>query len=176
MIIEYKALGDGMEFLIFSDSHGKYYGAIEAFERQIQVPDAVFFLGDGVRDMSASDFGGAAFFSVRGNCDLFAPDSAPAEMTLSFEGHRILLCHGHFFGVKSGYGALISHAAELEADIVLFGHTHRPYEVTIPEGFAVGGKALSRPMYLFNPGSLGQRSFGTLSLRGDQVLFSHGSL
>lgn len=165
-----------MEFLIFSDSHGTYYGAIEALERQIKAPDAVFFLGDGVRDMSASDFGGAAFFSVRGNCDLFAPDSAPAEMTLSFEGHKLLLCHGHLLGVKSGYGALIAHAAELGADIVLFGHTHQPYEVTIPEGFAVGEKTLSRPMYLFNPGSLRQGSFGTLSLKEDRVLFSHGNL
>ena len=165
-----------MEFLIFSDSHGKYYGAIEAFARQVKSPDAVFFLGDGLRDMSASDFGGSAFFSVRGNCDFFAPDGVSSELILSFEGHRILLCHGHLFGVKSGYGALISHAAELGADIVLFGHTHKPCEEMIPVGYTVGGRTLSRPMYLFNPGSLGQGSFGTLTLKGDLVLFSHGRL
>ena len=165
-----------MEFLIFSDSHGKYYGAIEAFERQVKAPDAVFFLGDGLRDMSASDFGGSAFFSVRGNCDFFAPDGVSAELTLSFEGHKLLLCHGHLFGVKSGYGALISHAAELGADIVLFGHTHKPCEEMIPVGYTVGGRTLSRPMYLFNPGSLRQGSFGTLFLKEDRVLFSHGNL
>lgn len=164
-----------MEFLILSDSHGKYHGAIEAFERQVKKPDAVLFLGDGLRDLRREDFQGAAFFAVRGNCDLF-PGEIAAQELLSFEGHKILLCHGHLYGVKGGCGALISHAAQVNADIVLFGHTHQPYERVIDAGETVGGVTLCRPMYLFNPGSLGEGSFGTLSLRGDAVLFSHGSL
>ena len=164
-----------MEFLIFSDSHGKYHGAIEAYERQVKKPDAVLFLGDGLREMRREDFGSSAFFSVRGNCDLF-PGDTPTEELLSFEGHKILFCHGHLFGVKGGLGALISHAAKAGADIVLFGHTHTPYEGIIDAGETVGGVTLSRPMYLFNPGSLHEGSFGTLSLRVDAVLFSHGSL
>ena len=174
MIIDRKALGDGMEFLIFSDSHGKYHGAIEAYERQVKKPDAVLFLGDGLRDLRREDFGGSAFFAVRGNCDLFGGDT-PTEELLSFEGYKILFCHGHLFGVKGGLGALVSHAAKEGADIVLFGHTHQPYEGVINAGEMVGGVTLSRPMYLFNPGSLADGRFGTLSLRGDTVLFSHGS-
>ena len=164
-----------MEFLIFSDSHGKYYGAIESYERQVKKPDAVLFLGDGLRDLRREDFHGSAFFAVRGNCDLF-PGETPAEELLSFEGHKIFLCHGHSFGVKGGLGALISHAAKAGADIVLFGHTHQAYEGVIDEGETVGGVTLSRPMYLFNPGSLSAGQFGTLSLKGDAVLFGHGML
>ena len=71
---------------------------------------------------------------------------------------------------------MIAQAAKFDADIVLFGHTHEAYEETIPEGTLIGGKSLTRPMYLFNPGSIAQGSFGTLVLKRDCVLFSHGSL
>ncbi len=165
-----------MEFLIFSDSHGAYDSAREAFRRQIRTPDAVFFLGDGLREMRNADFEGASFFAVRGNCDFFACDDAPEELVLSFEGHKLLLCHGHCHRVKSGYAALISHAAKLGADLVLFGHTHMPHAEMLAAGTLVGGIPLCRPMYLFNPGSLREGSFGTLSLKGEGLLFSHGRL
>lgn len=166
-----------MEFLIFSDSHGRKQAMEEAFRRQIRLPDAVLFLGDGLRDLDANDFSPSTLFAVRGNCDFYLTGSSvPTEDVLSFEGHRILLCHGHTLFVKSGYGALISQAAKFDADIVLFGHTHEAYEETVPEGTLIGGKSLTRPMYLFNPGSIAQGSFGTLVLKRDHVLFSHGSL
>ena len=89
------------------------------------------------------------------------------------------MVHGHRYGVKSGMGALLSHAAARDADIVLFGHTHIPHEECIPVGTEIGGVVLTRPMYLFNPGSIGRSgtpSFGTLSLTKDTVLLSHGEL
>ena len=166
-----------MEFLIFSDSHGRREAVQEAFRRQIRLPDAVLFLGDGLRDLSAEDFLPSTLFTVRGNCDFYITEpAAPTEALLSFEGHKLLLCHGHTSFVKSGYGALISHAAELGADIVLFGHTHEAYEKMIPPETLIGGKPLEKPMYLFNPGSIAQGCFGTLVLKGERVLFSHGSL
>ena len=166
-----------MELLIFSDSHGRHDGMQTAIDRQVSRVDAVLFLGDGLRDVDRLWTDGATLFSVRGNCDWFSDASVDAEMTLSFEGHRLLLTHGHLYGVKGGVGALISHAASLDADIVVFGHTHTPHCEMIPTGTVVGGKELTRPMYLFNPGSIGTgASFGSLSLKGDVVLFSHGTL
>lgn len=166
-----------MEFLIFSDSHGRRGNIEQAFRRQIRLPDALFFLGDGLRDLCADDFAPSALFAVRGNCDFYiAGTSMPTEELLSFEGHKLLLCHGHTHFVKSGYGALLSYAAERGADIVLFGHTHEAHEEMIPAGTVIGGKALERSMYLFNPGSIAQGSFGTLLLTRDRVLFSHGTL
>ena len=166
-----------MELLIFSDSHGRHDGMQEAIDRQLTGIDAVLFLGDGLRDADRLLCDGATLYSVRGNCDWFADASVEAEITLSFEGHRLLLTHGHLYGVKGGVGALISHAASLNADVVLFGHTHIPYCEVIPAGTVAGGRELTRPMYLFNPGSIGtDASFGTLSLKNDVVLLSHGSV
>ena len=94
----------------------------------------------------------------------------------------LLLTHGHRYSVKSGYDALLARAVEVGADIVVFGHTHVPFLKTIPKGTEVSGKILERPTYLFNPGSVSTDPdglglpFGTLFLRGDTVLFSHGRI
>ena len=167
-----------MEFLIFSDSHGSAQNMAAAIDRQIKTPDAVLFLGDGARDLDRLFLCDIPIWAVRGNCDWSSSDYADkTERTLYFEGHTILLCHGHEWGVKGGMGALIAHAAEVGADIVLFGHTHTPTLQTIAAGEQVKGITLTRPMYLFNPGSIGyEGSFGTLTLKGESVLLSHGKL
>ena len=166
-----------MEFLIFSDSHGRASAMKQVFDRQIRKPDAVLFLGDGLRDASPELFAPSALFAVRGNCDLFSVGAQGAnEELLSFEGHKLLLCHGHTHFVKSGYGALLSYAASRGADIVLFGHTHQACLERIEAGTVIGGSPLARDLYLFNPGSIAQGEFGTLVLMGESVLLSHGSL
>ena len=173
-----------MEFLILSDAHGNRPAIERALQLQVHSPDAVFFLGDGLREFFEVDPALSARFAVAGNCDFFLPLEMGEENRdacfLSFEGHRILLTHGHLFGVKGGYGRLLSYAQSKGADIVLCGHTHVPFLQTIPAGGEIEGARLSRPMYLFNPGSIGRDAegkgyaFGTLVLKGENVLFSHG--
>lgn len=172
-----------MELLIFSDSHGRAENIQCALARQVKAPDAVLFLGDGARDLDRIFLCDTPLWAVRGNCDWSSSDFADkTERLLYLEGHTILLCHGHEWGVKGGLGALIAHAADVGADIVLFGHTHKPTLETVAAGTQIGKTALSRPMYLFNPGSVGYNedgegySFGTLTLRADTVLFGHGIL
>lgn len=166
-----------MDFLIFSDSHGKRNKIERVLDRQVKMPDAIFFLGDGIGDLSDRERG-IPVFRVRGNCDWkFGQEEVPEEETLSFEGKKILLCHGHRFGAKSGTGGLLRAALERDADVVLFGHTHSPLSETVPAGTPVGSDVLSKPVYLFNPGSIGcGDSFGTLHLTPQTVLFAHGSL
>ena len=167
-----------MEFLIFSDSHGSASNMSRALDRQIKTPDAILFLGDGARDIDNLFVVDTPIWAVRGNCDWYSSDLADkTERLLYFEGHTVLICHGHEWGGKGGLGGLIAHAAEVGADIVLFGHTHVPTLQTIAKGEAVGKNVLERPMYLFNPGSIGyEGSFGTLTLKGESVLLSHGKL
>ena len=167
-----------MEFLIFSDSHGSAQNMTAAIDRQVKTPDAILFLGDGARDLDSLFLCDTPLWAVRGNCDWALSDYADkTERTLYFEGHTILLCHGHEWGVKGGMGALIAHAAEVGADVVLFGHTHTPTLQTIAAGEQVKEITLTRPMYLFNPGSIGyEGSFGVLTLKGENVLLSHGKL
>jgi putative phosphoesterase len=175
-----------MEFLIFSDSHGKTEGMELALARQIKQPHGIFFLGDGVRDVERLNARESLLYDVTGNCDWFScfcgEGNAPLQRVIDLEGHRIFMTHGHLFGVKGGYGGLLAQAVEVGADIVLSGHTHVPHLEILPVGEFVGATALERPLYLFNPGSIGQNvdgaglSFGTLTLKRDLVLFSHGRI
>ena len=175
-----------MEILIFSDSHGNTDGMRHALDRQVGRIDAIFFLGDGLRDVDALDTGDATVYRVAGNCDWFSAGAMgalpPTECVTALQGHTILLTHGHRFGVKGGYGALLAHAVGIGADIVLSGHTHMPHAEILPVGTQIGQTVLTRPLYLFNPGSIAYntdghgRSFGVLLLRGETVLLSHGRI
>lgn len=165
-----------MELLIVSDSHGHAERLVEALHRQIRRPDAICFLGDGLADTEVWASVGIPVYTVRGNCDWsgFYRDE-PTERFLYLEGHQLMLTHGHVYDVKSGYERLIAVAREKGADIVLFGHTHMPAELS------VSPQNGERRMYLFNPGSIAYDegegySFGTLTLKGETVLFSHGRI
>ena len=163
--------------LIVSDTHGDI-GRLRSLLRAQSGLDALIFLGDGLKEVEelASEGWLPPVLSVRGNCDsATSPLGYPRdeELTITLEGHRILLLHGHTASVKAGHEGLLSLARARDAEIVLFGHTHTPFDTYLPS--ERGG-----PLWLFNPGSLGRPteggpSFGVLTLdaRGG-VLLSHG--
>ncbi|MBQ8432160.1 MAG: metallophosphoesterase family protein [Clostridia bacterium] len=168
-----------MDLLIVSDSHGRTEALAEVLRRQRRRPDLLLFLGDGLRDLQIPELYGLPLRAVCGNCDLFLrslPEEFRDEECFCLEGYRILMTHGHPYQVKGGLGPLLRRAAEVDADAVLFGHTHFPLEQTFPAGTRVGAGELTRPLTLFNPGSLREGSFGTLHLDAGAPLFAHGSL
>lgn len=165
------------QYLIFSDSHGDPDVMRRVFVRHRDVL-RVLFLGDGLGDAEAFSFseGAPPVIAVRGNCDSFTSPygfSRPNEQVISVAAHKVLLLHGHTAGAKSGIGGLVAKAREFGADVVLFGHTHQRAEVFIPE--EEGG-----PLWLFNPGSIGEPpdgipSYGLMTVNGKgELLFSHG--
>ena len=171
-----------MNILVFSDSHGRGSNMVEAFSRQIKKPDAIVFLGDGLRDLSYCEFGDVPIFAVTGNCDVYnfyGKGSACDEIVMSLGGKRVMMTHGDRYAVKLGLGRLIGASAEKDADVVLFGHTHKPMELYLPAGENEYGVDLKKPLYLFNPGSIGayERSFGAVEIReSGEVVLSHGEL
>ena len=165
-----------MHFLIFSDSHGHPENINKVLDRAGRY-DGVFFLGDGIRDLDYCHFN-APVYAVRGNCDIFplSSDGYPDKRDIILGNKKIFIAHGHAHGVKSSMGSLIYDAAEHDADIVLFGHTHERFERKYTSDDSA---MLSKPLYVFNPGSISgySASFGCLdiTLRGE-ILLSHGLL
>lgn len=161
-----------MKLLICSDSHGRLSRFAEILDAHATTADALLFLGDGARDLSQMQeiYPRLPVFAVRGNNDLFAGD-LPTESTLSFFGRRFLLLHGHNQGAKQGEGGLISAGLASDADIVLFGHTHRHAVLTVsPESLP---PPRSRPLFLWNPGAVADGFFALLeSDRRGNLLFS----
>ena len=171
-----------MNILVFSDSHGRGSRMLEVLSRQIKKPDAVIFLGDGLRDLYYCDLGEIPLFAVSGNCDVYSfygAGNAEEEIVMTLGGKRIMMVHGDRSGVKSGLARLISAACARGADIVLFGHTHTPFERYLPAGESEYGISFEKPLYVFNPGSIGDygKSFGCIEIKRDGgVVLSHGEL
>ncbi len=170
-----------MDILVFSDSHGRQSKIEEAVARQIKKPDAVIFLGDGLRDMMNAEIGDIPLYCVSGNCDtgcFFVGIDAATAQDVMLGGKRIFFTHGHKYGVKISLTSLIAEGVLRGADIILFGHTHTVFEETVLPDNDRGIKT-DKPMYIFNPGSIGTYpySFGIISIdREGRVLLSHGTL
>ena len=113
-----------MKALVFSDTHRSLGWMYEAIERD--KPDQVIHLGDLSEDAreAALAYPTLPFCTVPGNCDGWT--SLPLQKLITLAGARILLSHGHIWHVKSGYGEALAAARRAGADILLFGHTHRP--------------------------------------------------
>lgn len=168
-----------MKCLCFSDSHGSSYYINKALALH---PDAevIFFLGDGLSDIERVwlQNKNICILAVRGNCDHSSAHLGTQickTEAITLEGYRIAYTHGDLYGAKYGSGGLLRLADELEADIVLFGHTHSPYE-------RYEKTEKGRGVYLFNPGSIGMggfgggASYGVIMLSESGVLLSHGQL
>lgn len=108
-----------------------------------QQPDAVFHLGDCERDTQRleKEFPDLPLYRVCGNCDREPVN--PEVLQLTLDGVKFFLTHGHRYSVKYTLDALLNAAYFADADMVLFGHTHR---------------AMSEAMhglYVVNPGTAG---------------------
>jgi len=125
-----------MKILVVSDTHGR----TDSLHEIINTGgfDTVFHLGDHAHD--AEGLMGVKLYSVRGNCDRIS--DAPESLAIELGGVRVLLTHGHRYGVKSDPLRLIYAAREAGARVCCFGHTH------FPEIFEENG------VLFVNPGSL----------------------
>lgn len=139
-----------MKLLILSDSHGNLNHMVRAVETLR--PSHVIHLGDHARDLEdlKRQFPMTAMVGVRGNCDY--GDATPEQRLVDFDGVRILMCHGHRHGVKTGLLRYEMAARENQVDVALFGHTHHPYCE------AYNG------LWLVNPGSCGSCAIPTCAV------------
>ncbi len=167
-----------MNILVASDTHGRADLLQTAVERAR--PDLILFLGDGLRDLAALGTD-TPTCAVRGNCDFFGLDDTPEQSTREIGRYRIFMTHGHRYGVKSSLESAIAAALAREADVLLYGHTHIPFEKTLPRGTAMGGTVSEKPLLVLCPGSLGnphdgRPSFATLEIREGGLLAGFGHL
>lgn len=162
-----------MDILVVSDSHGKKENIVQLLRSMPKVK-YLLFCGDGVADLEGIEeaFPRLIVCAVKGNCDVFSFADDPTERFFEVEGVRILMMHGHTHFVKSGVEHAARYAAAKGADVLLFGHTHDPYEAY----FTFDEKRICA----FNPGSVGKRTvdgfhYGVLVVKDKSFLLSHGS-
>lgn len=144
-----------MKIIVFSDSHGSYKNMMKAIELHIHDISAVIHLGDGTKDMEfiRGMYPDLLYCCVSGNYEDWASSSGTHtpvshETVLDFNGKKFFLTHGHKYNVKFGYERIIANAESRGCDIVLFGHTHVPEDISLYAG------SDGRILKLFNPGSI----------------------
>ena len=133
-----------MKVLIVSDTHGREQNLAEALEQTGPI-DQLIDLGDvecgaeHIRELA----GDAPAAIIAGNNDFFC--DLPNERIFTLGGHRIFMTHGHGYFVHSGTLYLKREARKKGADIVMFGHTHKPYMEEDNELLVLNPGSLSLP-------------------------------
>lgn len=137
-----------MKMLVLSDTHNATLDFIVDKLKESQNIDMLIHCGDKYNDIKffGDKLGIEKFYGVAGNCD---PDGiADEEIFLEICNKKIFITHGHLYGVKTNLEKLKKYAKSKNADIVIFGHTHMPFNEEIDK------------ILFFNPGS-------TILPRGD---------
>lgn len=134
-----------MKILVLSDTHGNLSGMRSVVEKYGVNADVIVHCGDGTRGEAMwlkDNIDNAEVVCARGNCD-FTHELKDVEFFDALS-KRIMVTHGHLFGVKYGLENLSYKAEEEGADIVFFGHTHICTDETLGS------------VRLINPGSCGR--------------------
>ena len=129
-----------MKILIVSDTHGRH----SAFDKALKEAGKIYalvHLGDteGGEDYIEAVCGCPAYV-LAGNNDFFSDNLR--EMEVVFGTKKAFMTHGHYYYVSLGPDRIIEEGKMRNADIVMFGHTHKPFLEMI-DG-----------MIVLNPGSL----------------------
>lgn len=148
-----------MKILIVSDTHGHESGLEEAIEKETPF-DMLIHCGDVEgREFIVEAMAECPCSIVAGNNDFFS--DLPREDEFRISGKRVLVTHGHYYGISAGMDVLIQAAKSRGCEIVFYGHTHRP-EIKEENG-----------VLAINPGSLayprqrgGEKSYAVMTTDG----------
>jgi hypothetical protein len=132
-----------VRILVVSDTHRKndnYFKAVESAGKL----DMVIHLGD----VEGSEYVieeavDCPVEIVAGNNDFFS--DLPSEKTLQIGKYRVMITHGHRYYIGMGNEMLKKEAIAAGADIVMYGHTHKPVIDISKDIIAINPGSLSYP-------------------------------
>ena len=138
-----------MKVLIVSDTHGRNAN-LEKLISMAKPFDSLIHLGDveGSEEYIRRLVDGPVRI-VSGNNDFFC--DLPREIEVEIGKYKVLLTHGHYYYVSLNTDELYRQARARGIDIVMFGHTHKPYLETR------GGVTVLNPGSLSYPRQAGRR-------------------
>ncbi len=154
-----------MRVVVIADTHIRDTGSTRLSDRvwdEIRRADVVLHAGDVVGARLLTELRAVApTHAVLGNNDTALAGSLPETVELELEGTRVAMIHDT--GPRAGREARV-HRRFPNADIVVFGHSHIPWNADGVDG-----------QLLFNPGSATQRrrqphrTFGILEIADRHV-------
>ena len=132
-----------MKVLIVSDTHGKDENLEAAVYKEAPF-DLLIHCGDVEgREIFTEALVDCPCCMVSGNNDFFT--DLPREEQIELCGKRILVTHGHYYGVSMGHEEIVEKTKARDCDAVFFGHTHKPVIEEIDGVLAINPGSLSYP-------------------------------
>lgn len=128
------------KFLVVSDNHGKEDNFYDILDREAPLSGIIHcgdFEGTEGKFAIAAD---CPVYFVAGNNDFFS--NLKRELEFELCGHKAFLTHGHHYMVSVDPENIRCEAVARGADIIFYGHTHKPVAKKVGD------------VYIFNPGSL----------------------
>ena len=130
-----------MKIGVISDTHGDL-AAMRRAVTTIGYVDCWLHAGDYSKDrFFLADLTGIKVYAVKGNCDFHEEETALLDEYITIENTKIWLTHGHNYEAKNREVELAWWAKQYEANVVVYGHSHIPYNNYIDN------------ILIFNPGS-----------------------
>lgn len=144
--------------LVFSDTHLSIEPCVKVIE-SIPDTDMIIHAGDHSTDAQRLQklFPDIPVKYVDGNCDF---SNSPTDLVFEISGKTFFVTHGHRYNVKyeSDYRTLRNKGVESGADVIIFGHTHVPFNDK------------SQGYILLNPGSIKFGStYGIIEIENDKI-------
>ncbi|MDD6492369.1 MAG: metallophosphoesterase [Firmicutes bacterium] len=132
-----------MRILIVSDTHRRNENYIKVLERVSPV-DMVIHCGDiEGSEYLIAESAGCPVQMVVGNNDFFS--DLPREKEFEIGKYKVWLTHGHNYYVSMSNEVIKQEARMRGADIVMYGHTHRPVVDIDEDVIAINPGSLTYP-------------------------------
>ena len=114
------------KYLVVSDNHGNMRNlksVIKHFKGEIS---GIIHCGDVEYPVDRIEaFADSPMSGAKGNCDYYYERENESLLELG-DRHVALVTHGDRYGVSFSFSMLLERAEEMGADVVFYGHTHRP--------------------------------------------------
>lgn len=132
-----------MKILIVSDTHRQNNNYLKAVKQE-QPFDMMIHCGDAEgSEFLISEAAACPVHMVLGNNDFFS--DLPRELEFMIGSYKIWVTHGHFYFVSMDNKTIKKEAKARGADIVIFGHTHKPIVEEVNGIIAINPGSLTYP-------------------------------
>ena len=132
-----------MKVLIVSDTHKRdayFYDVLE----QVGPVDMVVHCGDGEgSEYEYEEIVSCPMHMVAGNNDFFT--RLPKDLEIMIGKYKVWITHGHQYYVSVSNEMIKEEAIDRGADIVIYGHTHRPVIDMGKDVIAINPGSISYP-------------------------------
>ncbi|VTS37393.1 metallophosphoesterase ysnB [Streptococcus pseudoporcinus] len=146
--------------IVMSDSHGDRDIVQAIKDKYLAQVDAIFHNGDS--ELRSSDSIWDGIYVVGGNCD--NDPGYPDRLVTKLDHFTIAQTHGHLYHINFTWDKLDYFAQEVDADLCLYGHLHRPAAWKLGKTLFVNPGSVSQPR-----GEVDQKLYARIELADDTI-------